>query len=89
MSITTRLAIFGFVFVVLFVGAMASITGGVLDIAAAASVPVIVSAEAMVLGMIYMTTFHSEAHAEPKEIQSPKLDTYSHVKQRLQEQQKV
>lgn len=89
MNTATRLAIFAFVYVVLFVGAMASITGGVMDIAAGASVPVILSAEALVLGMIYMTMFHSEAHAEPKEFPSPKLDTYTQAKHNLKEKHKV
>jgi hypothetical protein len=74
---TTRVAVFAFLYVALFVGAMASIANGVFDSAFWASVPVIMTAEALVLGMIYMTTFHGEAHDEPRGFSAPKLASYS------------
>jgi hypothetical protein len=88
-STSARISLFAFIYVGLFVGAMASITGGVMDIAAAVSAPVILCAEALVLGMIYATTFHGEAHEEPHEVQAPKLDIYSHGKHQIKAQHKV
>jgi hypothetical protein len=76
MSTTMRIAIFGFMYVAMFLGVMAIISNGVLDIAAWASMPVILSAEVLVLGMIYMTTFHGEGPEQHKAFHSGKLTAY-------------
>lgn len=57
---TTRFAVFAALYVVIFIGFMAVITGGVIDIAAWVSAPVILTAEGLVLSMIYMSAYHSE-----------------------------
>jgi len=54
--------VFAGMFLGVFVAAMWVITGGVMDIAAAVSAPVILTAEAIVFGMIYATTYHSDNH---------------------------
>jgi hypothetical protein len=76
MNTTMRIALFGFIYVALFVGAMATITNGVLDIAAWASMPVILTAEVLVLGMIYMTTFHGEGPEQQKAFHAGKQTAY-------------
>jgi|GEM_PF-4623095 len=88
MNNVTRIAIFAFVYVVMFVISMQAITDGVIDIVAWASAPIILGANALALGMVYLATFHGEAHEEPQTFQSPKL-AYVPIKQQVQESQKV
>jgi hypothetical protein len=84
----TRVGVFALVYLALFAGAMASISNGVFDSAFWASVPVILTAEVLVLGMIYMTTFHGEAHEEPHGFSGPKLTSYSPLDAKFREHQK-
>ena len=48
------------VYLVVLAVAMLVVSGGVIDIAAAASLPVIATAQAIVFAMLYATTFHGE-----------------------------
>jgi hypothetical protein len=76
MSTNGRLAIFGALYVAIFIAAMAAISGGVLDVAAWVSVPVIMSSEFLVLGMIYLNAFHSEAPETSQKLIIPKVASY-------------
>ena len=57
--------VFAGMFLGVFVAAMWVITGGVMDIAAAVSAPVILTATAIVFAMLYATTYHSDNHENP------------------------
>jgi hypothetical protein len=77
MSTNGRIALFGTLYVVIFVAAMVAISGGVLDAAALVSIPIILSSEVLVLGMIYLNAFHSEAAADdPAKFNVPKVGSY-------------
>jgi hypothetical protein len=73
MCTTGRFVLFTMLYIALFVGAMATITGGVIDVAAWSSAPVILTADGLILGMIYMTTFHGEGEEHDATFQAPKL----------------
>ncbi len=60
MSNNTGKVAFVILAVIFFFGFMKLILGGVMDMVALASFPVILSAEAIVFGMLYATIFHSE-----------------------------
>ena len=64
MSCEPRQKAFLGLFVAVFVGAMWICTGWAPGITTYASIPVILSAEAIVLTMIYATIFHGETHEE-------------------------
>lgn len=73
MCTTGRIVLFTMLYIGLFVAAMATITGGVIDVAAWSSAPVILTADGLILGMIYMTTFHGEGEEHAATFQAPKL----------------
>ncbi len=73
MSTACRRVSFGFMYTAIFFGTMWVCTDGALDIAAAASVPIILCAETIVLTMFYMTTFHGEQHETARAIAIPSL----------------
>lgn len=52
--------IFAIVYVVLFVGGIHLINGWRLDWATFSSIPIVLSAETIVLGMLYMSIFYGE-----------------------------
>ena len=58
---STGIATFGALAVIIFFGFIYLILGGVLDMVALASIPVILCAEVIVLGMFYATVYHSKA----------------------------
>lgn len=58
MSRASAKMLFAIVFVVLFLGAIELINGWRMELATFASMPIILSAETIVLGMLYMTIFH-------------------------------
>jgi len=68
MNISNRLKFFAALYVGVFIAAMWICTGGVMDIATYASIPVILTAEAIVLSMLYATIFcgGDEEHAVVK-----------------------
>ncbi len=61
MSRNTGKVAFVILAVIFFFGFMKLILGGVMDMVALSSIPVILSAEAIVFGMLYATIFHSES----------------------------
>ena len=64
MNKKTGKCVFGAIAVVVFFGVMYLISNGVVDLAVLSSIPIILCAETIVLGMLYATIFHSE----PEEI---------------------
>ena len=64
MDCSHRLKFFAALYVAIFVGAMGVCTNWAMGITTYASIPVILSAEAIVLGMLYATFFHDAEHAE-------------------------
>jgi hypothetical protein len=87
MSTTRRVAVFAFMYVAVFLGAMAAITGGVVDVAGLVSIPVIMSADAMVLGMIYLATFHGEDPEQHEHLKIPKLTSYESFLSKVEKKQ--
>ena len=58
---STRHKVFAALYVILFTSVIWICTGWSMDIITYASIPIIVCAESIVLGMVYMTVFHGEA----------------------------
>ncbi len=56
--------VFAVLFVGLFIGGMQVINGWKMDMVTWSSIPVILSAEGLVLGMMYATIYHGMEHEE-------------------------
>ncbi len=83
MSCEPRLKVFLGLFVALFVGAMWICTGWVPGVTTYASIPVILSAEAIVMTMVYVTIFHGETHDEEHHAISASPDVHSEIEKKL------
>ena len=86
MSTNGRLTVFGTLYIIIFIAAMAAISGGVLDVAALVSIPVIMSSELLILGMIYLNAFHSNAAEEPPKFEIPKVGSYQGYVSKLEKE---
>ena len=86
---STGIVTFGALAVIIFFGFIYLILGGVLDMVALASIPVVLCAEAIVLGMFYATIYHSGteqmaatsivAPIEPRKPASPRKVQHVHL----------